>query len=119
MWEADYFTKARADALEKALSLPLPDAVYEVVRHNEWLRRPGLAHRIPLAELRVKGSLTDLEEWQRRSFQLRSDAFAVGDAGLRRDGSYDEARAQFVSQNPGFGDVSYNSAIDYGYQSAR
>lgn len=119
MWEADYVTKARADALEKALSLPLPDAVYEVVRHNEWVRGPGTAHRISLTELQVKGSLTDLEEWQRRSFQLRGDAYAVGDAGLRRDGSYDEARAQFVSRNPGFGDVSYNSAIEHGYRSAR
>jgi hypothetical protein len=119
MSETDHVMVARANALEKALSSSLPDAVFEVVRHNDWAAGFDAAYRIPLEEIQVKGSPAELEEWRRKSLRLRNNAYAVGDAALRHDGSYDKVRAQFLSMNPGFSDGSYESAIRFGYQQAR
>jgi hypothetical protein len=108
----------RAEALKTALSLPTPDAVYEVVRFNEW-RFQKEAYRIGLEELLSKDSLSVLIEWQKRAYLLRNAAYPVGDAGLRDDGSHASARARFEETNPGFGKRSYDSAESHGWFMAR
>ena len=117
MADTNYGELGRNEALERALQLPIPDAVYEVVRHNEWAGSDG--YKIDLNELLVKGTAAELTEWKRKSYKLRNEAYHVGDAGLRKDGSYPAARAQFEAANPGFGEVSYESAVSYGYFCAR
>lgn len=107
----------RAQALEKALSLPLPDAVYEVVRYNHWAGPFGPF--IELSELEAKGSREELQEWEKKSHRLRTAAYAVGDAGYRSDGSYAAIRARFEATNPGFNEASYESAVGHGFQQAR
>lgn len=108
----------RTVALRKALSLPLPDAAYEIVCYNYRVSSWPEA-KIELAELELKGSAAELAEWERRSQQLRHDAYDVGDAALRNDGSYEAARALFERANPGFGQTSYKDAIRFRVQQAR
>jgi hypothetical protein len=110
-------TEMRAEALKTALSLTTPDAVYEVVRFNEWLGNEQ--YKIELEELLSKDKLPVLTEWQEKSYLLRSAAYAVGDAGLRNDGSHASARARFEETNPGFGERSYDSAESHGWFMAR
>jgi hypothetical protein len=107
----------RTEAIKTALSLPTPDAVYEIVRFNDWIGHER--YKIQLDELLSKDSLQILLEWQQKSYLLRSAAYAVGDAGLRNDGSYASARARVEETNPGFGERSYNSAESHGYFLAR
>lgn len=118
MSDLDFVRSERSAALQKALSLPLPDAVYEVVRYNDT-RSPSYMFVIDLSELMSRWSAAELEEWEMKSRRLRASAYPVGDAGLRRDGSYEEARAKFISNNPGFDDQSYEDAISLGYRQAR
>lgn len=106
----------RAEMLMKALSLPLPDSVYQIVQFNHWA---GPLNNIDLIELQSKGSDAELKEWEAKSHKLRRDAYAVGNAGLRRDGSYEKHRMRFELANPGFGKESYDSAVAFGYQEAR
>jgi hypothetical protein len=107
----------RSESIKIALSLATPDAVYEIVRFNEWSMTDE--YKIPLEELLPKDCLPVLIEWQKKSYLLRSVAYAVGDAGLRNDGSYELARKRFEEANPGFDERSYKSAVSYGYQMAR
>ncbi|AJA10490.1 hypothetical protein SKP52_18100 [Sphingopyxis fribergensis] len=117
MTDINYGMARRAQALEKALTLPLPDAVYEIVRYNDWAGPFG--YTIELSELQAKGSDVELQEWKKKSHRLRADAYAVGDAGLRSDDGYAAARARFEATNPGFNEASYESAISHGFQQAR
>lgn len=108
----------QSDAITLALGLPLPDAVYEIIRYNE-ARFSTYLFIIDLSELLSKWSLDELVEWEVKSKKLRRSAYPVADAGLSRNGNYEEARAIFISENPGFGERSYEDAIRLGFQQAR
>lgn len=114
----DVVRAQRDDVLRQALGLPLPDAVYELVRYNET-RWPSSLFVIDRDELLSMGSAMELAAWEAKSRKLRAGAYAVGDAGLRGDGSFDDARATLVADNPGFGERSYADAIALGYRQAR
>ncbi len=118
MSDLDFVRNQRSEALHLALNLPLPDAVYEVVRYND-MRSPSYFFTVDLSELLSKWSFEELEEWERKSRRLRASAYPVGAAGLRRDGSYEKAQDKFIADNPGFGDRSYKDAISLGYRQAR
>lgn len=115
---AEFAQGEKRKVIELALSLPLPDARYEIVRYNET-RSSTYLFIIDLSELLFKWSLEELSEWELKSKRLRRSAYPVGDAGLSRNGDYDKARATFISDNPGFGDRTYENAIMLGFQQAR
>ena len=107
---------SRAKALHEAANLPFADAVYRIATYNDWCATP---YRIELGELSWLTSAELFEEWLRRVYNLRTSAYHVGDAGLRKDGTYEAAREKFISENPGFSGDTYEQAISYGYQMAR
>lgn len=114
----DVVRAERDDVLPRALGLPLADAVYALVRYNET-RWPSSLFVLDLAELLSLGSAAELGQWEAKSRRLRAGAYAVRDAGLQGDGSFDEVRATFVADHPGFGERSYEDAISLGYRQAR
>ena len=116
------YVREHERVLERALSLPLPDAVFEVVHYNDHNRRmgpPPHCEAIPLRALASKGTPEQLDEWVHRAASLRNAAFDVGDARLRRDGSYERALARFKAAHPGFGEQSYERVVGYGIYLAR
>lgn len=112
----------QARLLERALTLPLPDAVFAIVHYNEHHRQMGRKpHCAPISLTALHGEFDpdDLEEWRIRSRKLRNDAYAVGDAWHRKDGSYDRLRAEFEATHPGFMFRTYEEASRYGMFVAR
>lgn len=107
----------RQNAIRRASDLILPDAIYEITHFND-LRSPHECE-ISLQELNSDEPVEVLNYWRDKSRKLRNEAYRVGNAGLRRDGSYEQAEAQLYQDNPGFGEESYQKAITYGYQQAR
>lgn len=112
----DAFQSARDTAMNTAATLPIPDAVYEIVSYNHWCSEP---FKINPSELSWLSSLEQFEHWARRANKLRSAAYHVGDAGLRGDGTVNAARDNLIATNPGFSEFTYKRAISYGYQMAR
>jgi len=116
------YVKEHQRVLERALTLPLPHAVFAIVHYNHHHRSMGPGPHcepFPLPVLASKGSAEQLEEWAAKAFALRSDAYDVGDALLRRDGTYEAALARFKARHPGFGDATYDAAVGYGCFQAR
>jgi hypothetical protein len=110
--------RKRQRILERALSLPLPDAAFEIVHYNDFSRQMGpRPHRqpIPLKALVAKGSLQQIEQWATRVASLRVAASAVTHARPARDASYELAKANFKTAHPGFSDETYDKVIGYGY----
>ena len=110
------FEWSRAKTLYEAASLPIADAVYRIVAFNGWCSAPL---RIGPSELPWLPSVEQFEMWSQRAGRLRNAAYHVGDAGLRKDGSYHMAREKLIANNPGFSEDTYERAISYGYQAAR
>lgn len=103
--------------MEQALALPLPDAVFKIIHYNDHYRQMGPRRHcdpIPLTVLHADNDPDDVEEWRVRARKLRNDAIAVGDASLRKDGSYDHLRAEFERKHPGFMFKTYEDAVGYG-----
>lgn len=116
------YVREHRRALEHALTLPLPDAVFAIVHYNDHNRRmgpPPHCEAIPLTTLGIKGTPAKLEEWAVKAASCRSATYDVGDALLRGDGSYDVAFARFKAAHPGFGDETYQCAVGYGCFQAR
>jgi hypothetical protein len=112
----------RARVLETALGLPAADAVFKVEIYNEWNRRmgpPPYAGPIPLEALSSRASLPELQALQLRARAVLGAAYDLGDALLRRDGSYPEVRAAFEKAYPEFGETTYTDALNYGGFQAR
>ena len=104
-------------ALQRALALPLADAVFEVVRYNMW--GETFASPIELSELSSMGNKEEIEDWSVRSLALLRSGYKAGTALLRNDGTYPEARKRLELDHPGFGDTSYAWAVDRGAFEAR
>lgn len=96
--------------------------MFAIVHYNEFGRRFGpLPHAepIPLSELSLLHSWSDIEEWHERVKRLRKGAYCVGDASLHDRASYDTLRAAYEAENPGFALSTYNEVISYGCFQAR
>ena len=116
------YEEEHARVREEALQLPLPDAVFTIVHYNSHRRCMGPGPHcdpIDLAVLAATNWSGEVELWATRANKLRQEAYAVGDALLRRDSNYEETRAAFESANPGFGQETYGAAISYGCFLAR
>ncbi|MEG8219247.1 hypothetical protein OSJ57_01270 [Sphingomonas sp. HH69] len=112
----------QARLLERALALPLPDAVFAIVHYNDHNRQMGPrphCEPIPLTVLHGEFNPDDVEEWRIRARKLRNDATAVGDASLRKDGTYDRLRAAYEAKHPGFMFKTYEDAVGFGIWQAR
>jgi hypothetical protein len=103
----------QARILERALALPLPDAVFTIVYYNQRERRP---HRdaIPLTVLHRDNDPEAVQDWQSRVGKLLNGAYDVGDAWHRHDGTYEKIRADYEAANPGFDAHTYERAEYYG-----
>jgi hypothetical protein len=106
---------SRAKAIHDGESLSLPDAIYRIVEFNDWFSEFAI---VP-SELFWLASSKQFEVWSKKARMMRVAAYKVGDAGLSKNGTYDEVREKFIADNPGFSDESYERAISYGYQQAR
>lgn len=112
----------QARVLETALGLPPADAVFKVEIYNEWNRRmgpPPHSDPIPLEALTAKASLPELRALQLRARSALGAVYRLGDAFLRKDGSYPAARAAFERAFPEFGETSCTDAFSYGCFQAR
>lgn len=112
----------RSRVLEKALGLPAADSVFKVEIYNEWNRRmgpPPYADPIPLEALGSKASLAELQALRLRARAVLGAAYDLGDAFLRKDGSYPAVRAAFERAFPEFGETTYTDALSYGCFQAR
>ena len=116
------YVEEQRRVLERALSLPLPDAVFAIVNYNNHHRNMGPRPHcdpIPISVLRASGRQDEIEAWIGKVIALRSAAYRVGDALLRKDGSYEPVRARFEIEHPGFSANTYDEAISYGCFAAR
>lgn len=94
----------QARLLERALTLPLPDAVFAIIHYNDHQRQMGpRPHCDPISLTALHGEFDpdDLEVWRISARKLRNDAYAVGDAWHRKDGSYDRLRKEIEAKHPG------------------
>jgi hypothetical protein len=109
--------------LEKALSLPLPDAVFAIVHYNLFHRVMGPAphcEEIPISAISEFGRISsELDIWRAKSLSLRRNAYSVGEALLRDREAYDAAKGKLIMEHPGFGEESYEAAISFGCFQAR
>lgn len=101
-----------ARILERALALPLPDAVFTIYHYNQ--RRRTYCDPIPLTVLHQDHDPEAVEDWQRRVSKLWNGAYDVGDAWHRHDGTFDKIRTDYEKANPGFAAFTYKRAIDHG-----
>jgi len=112
----------QAGLLEQALKLPLPDAVFTIVHYNDHRRRMGPRPHCDPIDLSVLYDSYDpdeVEEWRIKAQKLRNDAYSVGDASLRKDGTYDLLRAEYETSHPGFMPKTYEDAVGFGMWQAR
>lgn len=107
------YEREQARVLERALSLPLPDAVFTIVYYNQRERRAHL-NVIPLNVLDRGHDPEAIQDWQRRVGKLLNGAYDVGDAWHRHDGTYEKIRADYEVANPGFNPETYDRAEYYG-----
>ncbi|WP_375194901.1 hypothetical protein [Sphingobium sp.] len=103
----------QARILERALALPLPDAVFTIIYYNQRERRAHL-DAIPLTVLDRDHDPEVVRDWQSRVGKLLNGAYDVGDAWHRRDGTYEKTRADYEAANPGFNAKTYDKAEYYG-----
>ncbi|BAI95726.1 hypothetical protein Sj15T_00740 [Sphingobium sp. TA15] len=103
----------QARVLERAIALPLPDAVFTIFHYNERERRSHF-DPIPFTVLYVDHDPEAVADWQRRVSKLWSGAYDVGDAWHRHDGTYEKIRADYETANPGFNAHTYERAEYYG-----
>lgn len=106
---------SRAKAIHEGTDLAIPDAVYRIVEFNDWCSECSI---VP-SELFWLASFEQFEVWSKKARMMRGAAYQVGDAGLSKNGTYNEIREKFIANNPGFSDDTYERAISYGYQQAR
>jgi len=107
---------------ELALSLALPDAVFTIIHYNDHSRRMGpdpSCDPIPLTVLEQAFRPFDVEIWATRASALLDDAYAVGDARLRDDGTYDRLRTEYEAKHRGFSSETYQDAVQLGMYQAR
>ena len=107
---------------ELALSLALPDAVFTILFYNVHNRQMGSdpsCDPIPLTVLEQAFGPFDVQIWGMRAGELIQDAYAIGDAWSRDDGSYDRLRAEYEAKHRGFSSETYKDAVGYGMWQAR
>ncbi len=106
----------------RALALALPDAVFTIIHYNGHNRQMGpdpFCDPIPLTVLEQAFRPFDVEIWRMRASALLQDAYAVGDAWSRDDGTYDRLRAEYEAKHRGFSSETYKDAVHYGMWQAR
>lgn len=110
--------------LKRARAAALLDAVFLVEYYNAHVRRegiPGEPAAIALGEVLDPPEEADVADARVRSAKLLADAFDVGAAYFGYEGSapYEERLARFRSDNPGFGEASYELAEAAGIHAMR
>jgi hypothetical protein len=108
--------------LKRADALPLPDAVFEFVFFNNAGTPQGRGvscEPLDMAVLQRKHKAAEIEEWQQKALKLLRNAFELGDAFLRKDGTYKPLREKWERANPGFSSKTYQKVVNLGCFQAR
>ena len=116
------YKEEQARLLHKAIALPLPDAVFAIIHYNDHQRQMGPRPHCDPIEISVlydRYDPNEVEEWRVKAQQLRKNAYAVGDAFLRKDGTYDRLRSEYEAAHPGFMPKTYEDAARFGMYQAR
>ena len=117
-----YQEEEQARVLEQALTLSLADAVFMIVHYNHHNRAMGpgpYCDPIELSVLHDRHDPNEIAEWRLKALKLRDNAYSVGDALLRKDGTYDRLRVELEAAHPGFSQNTYDEAVSYGCFCAR
>ena len=118
-----YQMKLRRDCLKRASDLPLPDAVFEIVFYNKaqgpLFGRASSFEPLDMTILQQKYAAAEIEEWQQKAYELLRSDYALGDALLRKDGTFEPLEYNWKRANPGFSSNTYEKVISHGCFVAR
>jgi hypothetical protein len=70
--------------------------------HNRTMGPGPHCDPIELSVLHDRHDPNEIAEWRLKALKLRENAYSVGDALLRKDGTYDRLRVELEAAHPGF-----------------
>lgn len=125
---SDYLIKEKEKIIKDAKVAALADGIYKSVAFNDRVRWRGTELKIDIYVIFPNESVDTVDFWIKKARKLLHESIEVGDkivdrANLPKRGlmtyevaqsRYEEAHFNFINNNPGFSDETYEDAIRMG-----